>query len=273
MKREAFVEVVRRALFDVAYVALLLARDVAYPELRPEPYLTQLDELARAAGQALPPAADAAGRAVALAHYLATEAGFQGNIVAYADPRNSFLNDVLEQRRGIPITLSIVYVAVARRLGLEAFGVGLPGQFIAGVQAGHERVLIDPFHAGARLSAADCAGLVQETVGYEGPFDPAWLQPATPQAILLRMLNNLRMVYLQLGDWQQALVVLNKLREIQPEEPAHLRDMGLIHYQQGALHAAARYLEAYLEQDAGSPAAMAIRQNLTTDFARWARQN
>lgn len=273
MKREAFVDVVSRPLFDVPYAALLLARDVAYPDLRPEPYLAQLDELSRAAGAAMPPSTGAAERAVALATFLAADAGFQGNIVAYADPRNSFLNDVLEQRRGIPITLSIVYVAVARRLGLDASGVGLPGHFIAGVQAGGERVLLDPFHGGVRLSLADCERLVQETVGYDGPLDPAWLEPAPPQAILLRMLNNLRMVYLQVGHWQQALVVLKKLREMQPEEPAHLRDIGLIHYHHGTLYAAAHYLEAYLEHDPDSPAAMAIRQNLTADFSRWARQN
>ena len=145
MKREAFVDVVSQPMFDVPYAALLLARDVAYPDLRPEPYLAQLDELSRAAGAAMPPSSGAAERAVALATFLAADAGFQGNIVAYADPRNSFLNDVLEQRQGIPITLSIVYVAVARRLGLDASGVGLPGHFIAGVQAAPSASFSIPF--------------------------------------------------------------------------------------------------------------------------------
>lgn len=273
MKREAFVEVVSQPLFDVPYAALLLARDVAYPDLRPQLYLARLDALSRDAGAALPASAGSAERAVALAHFLAVEAGFQGNIVAYGDPRNSFLNDVLDRRQGIPITLSIIYVAVARRLGLDACGLSLPGHFIASVQADGERVLLDPFHGGTRLTPADCERLVQETAGYEGPLDPAWLEPAAPQAILVRMLNNLRMVYLQLGDWQQALAVLKKLREIQPDELAHLRDTGLIHYQRGALDAAAPYLEAYLERDPDSPAATAIRQNLTAEFSRWARLN
>jgi regulator of sirC expression with transglutaminase-like and TPR domain len=273
MIREAFAAVVRRPTFDVPYAALLLARDVAYPDLVPQPYLAELDTLAQAAARALPPSAGDEERAVALASYLAAEAGFQGNVVAYGDPHNSFLNDVLERRQGIPITLSIIYVAVASRLGLEAYGVGLPGHFIAGVRAGHERVLLDQFHGGVRLTLADCELLVQETAGYEGPLDPAWLKPASPRAIVGRMLNNLRMVYLQRAEWQQALVVLKKLQEIQPDEPAHLRDRGLILYQQGDLYAAAHCLEAYLEQDPDSPAAMAIRQNLTAEFARWARQN
>lgn len=272
MKREAFADVVRQPAFDVPYAALLLARDVAYPDLKPQPYLAELDALAQAAEATLPPAG-AEERAVALASYLAVEAGFQGSIVAYGDPRNSFLNDVLRRRQGIPITLAIIYVAAARRLGLDAYGIGLPGHFIAGVEAHGKRLLLDPFHGGMRLTSADCERLVHETAGYEGPLDPAWLEPAAPQAILLRMLNNLRMVYLQRADWPQALVVLRKLREIQPDEPAHLRDMGLIHYQQGALYAAAGYLEAYLEQDPDSPSAAAIRQNLTAEFARWSRQN
>jgi regulator of sirC expression with transglutaminase-like and TPR domain len=250
-----------------------MARDVAYPKLAVKPYLKQLDELAVKAQAALPPAADVAARARSLASYLAVEAGFLGNIVAYGDPRNSFLNEVLERRQGIPITLSIIYVAVARRLGLDAYGVSLPGHFIAGVRAGSERVLLDMFHGGVPLSLADCEQLVRETAGYEGPLDPAWLVPAAPQAILLRMLNNLRMVYLQNADWPQALAVLKKLHETQPEEPAHLRDVGLIRYQQGSMYEAAQYLEAYLEQEPDSPAATAIRQNLAAEFARWARQN
>lgn len=272
MDREAFASAVRQPEVNVPQAALLLAREIAYPGLPLEPYLQQLDALATAA-RSLTLVPDELERAAALATYLANEAGFQGNVVAYSDPRNSFLNDVLERRQGIPITLAIVYVAVARRLGLDAYGIGLPGHFIAAVRAGSKRLLLDPFHGGTRLTVADCKRLVQETAGYQGPFERAWLEPAEPQAILARLLNNLRLIYFRLADWPKALAVLERLRQVQPDEAAHLRDLGLVHYQQDAYYAAAHYLEAYLEREPDSPEAIAIRQNLAEEFARWARMN
>lgn len=272
MDGEAFARVARRPAVDVPYAALLLAREIAYPGLRIDLYLAQLDALAAAARPALR-SGDELDRAARLAAFLAGKAGFLGNVVAYNDPRNSFLNDVLERRQGIPITLAIVYVAVARRLGLDAYGIGLPGHFIAGVRSGSKRVLLDPFHGGERLAVADCERLVRETAGYQGPFERAWLDPAPPQAILARLLNNLRLIYLQTADWPRALAVLERLQQVQPAEPAHLRDLGLVHYQQGALYEAAGYLEAYLQREPESPEAIAIRDNLAGDFARWARLN
>jgi regulator of sirC expression with transglutaminase-like and TPR domain len=272
MDREAFATIVRQPVVDVPYAALVLAREIAYPGLRAEPYLAQLDALAAAAEPVLL-LQDDRERAAALATYLAGDASFQGNVLAYSDPRNSFLNEVLDRRQGIPITLAIIYVAVARRLGLDAYGISLPGHFIAGVRDGSKRVLLDPFHGGTRLAIADCERLVRETAGYQGPFERAWLDPAPPQAILARLLNNLRLVYFQLADWPKARVVLERLQQVQPDEPAHLRDLGLVHYQQGAILKAARYLEAYLEQEPDSPEAIAIRQNLADEFARWARMN
>ncbi|MDT8307119.1 MAG: transglutaminase-like domain-containing protein [Anaerolineae bacterium] len=272
MDREAFAHAVRQPSVDVPHAALLLAREIAYPGLPLEPYLEQLDALATSA-RSLTLISDELEQGAALATHLAGEAGFQGNVVAYSDPRNSFLNDVLERRQGIPITLSIVFIAVARRLGLDAYGIGLPGHFIAGVRAGSRRVLLDPFHGGARLNLADCQRLVRETAGYQGPFERAWLEPVAPPAILARLLNNLRLIYFRLADWPKALAVLERLQQVQPDEPAHLRDLGLVHYQQDAYYAAAHYLEAYLEREPDSPEAIAIRQNLAEEFARWARMN
>jgi regulator of sirC expression with transglutaminase-like and TPR domain len=272
MDRDVFAQIVRQPAVDVPYAALLLAREIAYPGLRADPYLAQLDALAAAARPALG-FGNELERATALAAHLAGKAGFQGNVVAYNDPRNSFLNDVLERRQGIPITLAIVYVAVARRLGLDAYGIGLPGHFIAGVRSGSKRVLLDPFHGGEQLSVADCERLVQETAGYQGPFERAWLDAAPPQSILARLLNNLRLIYFQLADWPKALAVLERLQQLQPDAPDHLRDLGLVHYQQGTFHEAARYLEAYLEREPESPEAIAIRENLAGEFARWARMN
>jgi regulator of sirC expression with transglutaminase-like and TPR domain len=272
MSDDLFSIAVRQTEVDVPGAALLLAREIAYPGLLLQPYLEELKALATAA-RFVTLKGDELQQAASLAAYLADDAHFQGNVVAYSDPRNSFLNDVLDRRQGIPITLTIVYVAVARLLGLDAYGIGLPGHFIAGVRAGSRRLLLDPFHGGNRLTVADCDRLVRETTGYQGPFERAWLKPAAPKAILARLLNNLRLIYLRLTDWQKALAVLERLRDVQPDEPAHLRDLGLVHYQQDAYYEAARYLEAYLEREPDSPEAAAIRQNLSDEFARWARMN
>lgn len=266
----SFSDELEQITISVPRASLLFAREIAYPALNVGQYLAQLDALAADARPALQ---DADSPASALARYLFLERGFRGNAAAYDDPRNSYLNEVLERRLGIPISLSVVYVAVAHRLNLEAYGVGLPGHFVVGVREGVDEVLLDPFHMGRRLSLDDCRRLVQETTGYEGELDPQWLQPAPPRDIVARMLNNLRIVYVQRERWQEALAVMQHLRQVQPDDPDHLRDLGLIHYQRGRLHDAARYLESYLEQAPDTPEAAAIRQNLQPVFSRWAKMN
>lgn len=252
---------------------LLLAREIAYPDLDIPYYLEWLEDLAGEAAREMPAAGRLADKIEALSHFFFAECQFKGNVMAYSDPRNSFLNQVLERRLGIPISLSLIYVAVARQLGLTAYGVGLPGHFIVGVEDGMEKLLLDPFHGGERVSMADCERLVAETVGYEGPLDPRWLEPVGPRAVLARMLNNLRINYIQRRQWGQTVAVLRHLRQVQPEAPEHLRDLGLVHYQQGELYPAAMYLEEYLEQAPETAEAQAIQQNLRNDFARWARLN
>ena len=253
--------------------SLLLAREIAYPGLDVNYYLQWLEDLVALAAQEIPAAGRLADKVEALSHFLFAEQQFKGNAAAYSDPRNSFLNEVLERRLGIPITLSVIYVELARRLGLEAYGVGLPGHFIVGVEDGVEQLLLDPFHGGERVSLADCERLVAETVGYEGPLDPRWLDRMEARAVLARMLNNLRISYIQRREWSRTLSVLRYLRQVQPDAPEHLRDLGLVYYQQGELYPAAVYLEEYLEQAPETPEAQAIQQNLRNDFARWARLN
>lgn len=273
MDETTFVDELRRTAVNVPRAGLRFAREIAYPDLDVAYYMARLDELARRTDATLPAGASVAVRAEAIADYLFQEEGFRGNAAHYEDPRNSYLNEVLERRLGIPISLSVIFVAVARRLGLEAYGIALPGHFIAGVRAGVHDVWLDPFHGGQRLTLADCERLVRETVGYEGPLDPRWLLPAEPRPILARMLNNLRLTYLQQERWPEVIAVLERLRQVQPEAPGHVRDLGLAHYQQGDLYPAARYLEQYLKKEPDTAEAAAIRQNLTPAFSRWARLN
>lgn len=270
MREVTFSQELQKPVIDLPRAGLLFARELAYPDLDVAAYLARLEELAAQARSSLPASGPSAA---ALASFLFEELAFRGNASAYDDPRNSFLNEVLERRLGIPITLSVVYLSVARRLQIDAYGIGLPGHFIVGVREGVDEILLDPFHEGVRLTLADCERLVRQTTGYTGSLKPAWLRPAVPRAILTRMLNNLRIVYVRREQWEQALAVIERLQQVQPESADHLRDLGLIHYQQGELYEAARYLEAYMEQAPETAEAAAIRQNLQPAFSRWAKLN
>src|SRR3989442_11414643 len=155
------------AQLDLAELALELARD-EYPNLDVEAYLSELDGMAHEAKTYLRGNLDA--RVTGLCLYLFHEMGFRGNRQEYHDPRNSYLNQVLDRRTGIPITLSAVAMAVGRRAGLEVAGVGLPGHFIAKAVAGGPENLFDPFHRGRRLSPQQCEELGQQ--GTSIPFLP-----------------------------------------------------------------------------------------------------
>lgn len=243
-----FAHEINRQHPDLPRAALLYARSIAYPDLDIAGYLLHLDEIAQAARETVFPGDPPILQAELLSEFLFHHLSFQGNALEYDDPRNSFLNQVLERRLGIPITLSLVFVAVAERLGLAAHGIGLPGHFIVGVPLPAEILYLDPFHSGAHLTRSDCIELVQRSTGFQGDFQDRWLQPAAPHEILARMLNNLRLVYLGRNDWTHAIRVIEHLRVVQPAESGHLRDLGLLHQRQGALRKAIEYFEKYLRR-------------------------
>src|SRR5262245_57788956 len=171
------------------------------------PHLRALDELARRAAPAIESVTtpDAAGHA--LATTLFQELGFRGNTEAYYDPRNSFLADVLDRRVGIPISLSVLYMEVARRLGLRAGGVGFPGHFLVRVDGGAVPLILDPFGGGAALNRADLAALLARSSGPDARLADVALAPASHRAILVRMLNNLAGIYGRAGDTGRSLEV------------------------------------------------------------------
>jgi regulator of sirC expression with transglutaminase-like and TPR domain len=269
----SFGEEVQLAPINLPRTALRLAQELAYPQLDTAYYLNLLDRLARSAGRMVPPAAPPLYRAKALAEFLFHDSGFRGNESQYADPRNSYLNEVLDRRVGIPITLSLVFVAVARRLQMQAYGVGLPGRFIAAARDEREVWFFDPFHGGEQLSPADCARLVRQTAGYYGPFEESWLGPAAPKDVLARLLNNLRIIYVRQEAWPQALAVIERMRLVQPERPQLRRDMGLIHFEMGDMEQATKHLEAYFEQVPEAEDAAVIRERIVGGLDRWVRKN
>jgi regulator of sirC expression with transglutaminase-like and TPR domain len=253
---------------------LLFARECAYPDLRPSDYLIQVEDLAGAAARALDPRASAHTRGLALAEFLAQDAGFRGNRSDYGDPRNSYLNEVLDRRLGLPISLSAIFLEIGRRLGLPVAGVGLPGHFIVRVGGPEGLLYLDPFNGGRRLSLADCQALVQSSTGLSrAAFDPAWLEPNPSRAIVARMLNNLRGLYVSVEDWPLAVAILEHLRMLQPEVSEHLRDLGVLLYRLGRFRQAAACLDQYLASEPDAPDVEAVRQARDSLLQEMARLN
>jgi len=244
---------------DLLPAALAIAR-VEYPALDATPYLQQIDRMGADARARIAGFADRPALAVrALNEFLFDELGFRGNRDRYDDPRNSFLNEVLERRTGIPITLAVIYIEVARRAGLIVEGVNFPGHFLLRVPFeitgapgsllpnGEERlIIIDPFHGGASLSESDCRQLLREHVGDEAAFDTTLLEPATRLHIITRMLVNLKRLYVRMRSFPQARFVSDLLLTIDPSAISELRDRGLLAYHLEDFAAALRDLEAYL---------------------------
>jgi regulator of sirC expression with transglutaminase-like and TPR domain len=225
---------------------LLAAREIAYADLRPSAVLAELDALATQAASAIAAHSTLSGRGQALAEYLFQTHGLHGNREEYGDPRNSYIHEVLRRRLGLPISLSAVFLHIGARLGLPVSGVGMPGHFIVCVPAEGSSLYLDPFNGGQPLTREACAELVQQATGYHGGFDQRWLNPTRPHDIVARMLGNLRNTYTQMEDWPVLLRVVERLCELQPEEPAHVRDLGTVLYRVGALRRAADRLGEYL---------------------------
>jgi regulator of sirC expression with transglutaminase-like and TPR domain len=238
---------------SLARATLLIAR-IEYPRLDPEPYVSRLDAMGDAARRAIERHIMATGDTStlggikALNDYLFDELQFVGNRDHYEDPRNSCLNEVLDRRTGIPITLSVVYMEVARRAGLQVDGINFPGHFL--VRCPERRgsdLIIDPFHAGALLSEHKCRLLLQKHVGNEVAFSKSLLAPATRHQIIVRMLLNLKRIYVNMRSFPQARDVTELLLAITPSALSELRDRGLLAYHLNDVTAALRDLQTYLK--------------------------
>ncbi len=183
--------------------------------------------------------------------YLFDEQQFVGNREHYEDPRNSCLNEVLDRRTGIPITLSVVYMEVGRRAGLQVDGVNFPGHFLVRLPGaggrGRGGLIIDPFHGGALLSEHDCRMLLQKHVGSEVAFSKSLLAPATRPQIIVRMLLNLKRIYVHMRSFPQARDVTELLLAVTPSALSELRDRGLLAYHLNDVTGALRDLQTYLK--------------------------
>lgn len=250
---------------------VLLAREVAYPSLAVGAVLTSLADLAEHAARALA-ALPPLERAHAIPGWLA-EQGFGGDATTYDDPRNSYLNEVLTRKQGLPIALSALALEVAYHLQAPLVGVGLPGHFIVAVEDDDGAAYYDPFHGGQRLTLAECAERVRTATGHTGAFNPRWLRPTAPRDMVARMLNNLRNHYTRTEDWALAVRVAERLRELQPSLDTHWRDLGLLYFRSGELSVAAHWLTAYLTRAPNADDAEAVRKSRDMILDQLARLN
>lgn len=252
---------------NVARAALVMG-GFEYPELDVQESEDKLDRLARAAQARV---SRSGTPAVELARFLFDELGYAGNAEQYHDPRNSFLNQVIERRLGIPITLSVLYLAVAKRLGVPAAGVGLPGHFIVRADLGAAPAFIDPFHNGALLTEDDCRERVRAITDGKLPFLPEFLSPVSARYILTRMLNNLKNAYAQQGDLARSLSVVERLLVLNPHDVIETRNLGLLYAGLGRKREAVSAFEAFLAAHPDSPEAPTIRryiEQLVSDVAK-----
>jgi len=256
---------------DLAIAALMIAR-VEYPRLDAGPYLDRLDAIGREAKRRVeaataetcsqadaPPRTDPDryARVKALNEYLFTDLRFVGNNIQYEDPRNSCLNEVLDRRTGIPITLALLYMEVARRAGLRIEGVNFPGHFLLRCPArlglrSTDDLIIDAFHGGALLSEDACRQLLRRHAGDEAVLESRLFVHATKPQILTRMLLNLKRVYVQMHSFPQARDVTELMLAVDSSAINELRDRGLLAYHLKDFSGALRDLQAYLQLSAST---------------------
>ncbi len=257
------------APIDVAEVVLHLARD-EYPDLDVEAYLAELDGMGREARNYLGSTLET--RVHGLCRYLFHEMGFHGNTRRYYDPRNSYLNQVLDRRTGIPITLSVVAMAVGARAGLDIAGVGLPGHFIAKAVEGNREVLFDPFHGGRMLTVEECEQLVQQVLQEPFQINSGHLEATPPGQIVRRMLTNLKGTYLRSEDFPRAARIIERLRQLVPQDAEQRRDLGAVLLRAEQPGRAIDHLQAYLTAQPQCPDAAEVRELLDqarTAVAQW----
>jgi len=232
---------------DLLAAVLAVARS-EYPKLDAEVYVRRVDQFADRVRAVLPRYAEVPEIISALNRVLFIEEGFRGNREDYYDRRNSYLNEVLDRKLGIPITLAVLYIEVARRVGFAVFGVGMPGHFLLKFfdAAGHPTVL-DVYDGGRVLSASECQARLEQVFGEHASMQPEFLNTVSRRQILTRILNNLKNIYLTSRDFRRALTVIDLILVIYPRSAEEVRQRALLRYNVGQLKGAAEDLELYLK--------------------------
>ncbi len=243
---------------DLARLALVIARE-EYPQLPPEPYLARLDQLAEEVRDRL---SDETAPPVVLEELLRVvfeKQGYKGNREAYYDPRNSFLNDVIDRRKGIPLTLGIVLLEVGWRLGLPLEGVNFPHHFLVRYSGDVVQMLIDPFESGRVRFQDEAQAFLDRVYGGMVRVRSSYLEAASKRDMLVRLLTNLKSLYSNVGDNERAVAAVERILLLRPDRHHEHRELGLLFARLGRAEEAAQHLQTFLDRQPGSPEAPRVR--------------
>ncbi|MDX2096574.1 MAG: tetratricopeptide repeat protein [Leptolyngbyaceae cyanobacterium bins.59] len=248
---------------NLAEAALCIALE-EYPFLPVTDYLQQIDRMAEVVRVQLPAEKYPLRIIQTINRYLYQEQKFVGNTESYYDPRNSFLNDVLDRKTGIPITLALVYLEIARRIDFPMVGINMPGHFVIKPEIEDMDVYVDAFHEGQILFPEDCRDRLTAIYGQTLEISqiPSLLEKISSRRFLARMLTNLKYIYLNQGVFTKALAVVERLLLLFPDNLTEVRDRGILYYQLGQSPEAIRDLETYLLQLPQAEDALPLQQLL-----------
>jgi regulator of sirC expression with transglutaminase-like and TPR domain len=268
------------ARIELARACLMIARD-AYPALDVAQYLGEIERFGLQLRAQLAAGGGAEEKLIALNDFVFGELGFAGNVDAYYDPRNSYLNEVIDRRTGIPISLSVLYIEVGRRIGLPLEGVSFPGHFLVRLRLRGGMLVLDPFAGGAPQSEDDLrerlARVVPQAATGGIPIEALpleqFLEPASHRQILARLLRNLKTIYRDADEPAQLLAVLNRILVVTPDASADLRDRGLVYQRLECWQPALADLAAYVEREPDAPDREEMHMHVMTLRAQCARMN
>jgi regulator of sirC expression with transglutaminase-like and TPR domain len=265
---------------ELARACLLIAED-AYPGLDVDGYVAEVERFAKRLRARVGQRASAEEKLVELNEFLFDELGYRGNADDYYDPRNSYLNEVIDRRTGIPITLSVLYLEIGRRVGLALEGVSFPGHFLVRLRVRGGMLVLDPFAGGAPQSEADLRERLKRVIppGATGgipvsdlPLDQ-FLEPATNRQILARLLRNLKGIYREADRPERMLAVLNRMVIVAPDAAGERRDRGFVYQRLECWRPALRDLTDYLEREPDASDVEEVRAKLMELSQRCARLN
>ncbi len=259
--RREFITLAAREPVALARAALVIAKE-EYPALEVDLYLERLAELGREASRWMGTATNTVEKVQALSRFLFEDQQFAGNQASYGDPRNSFLNEVLERKLGIPISLSLVYIEVGRRAGLKVEGVSFPGHFLVKVTDERGELIIDPFNEGQILSLEQIKALLNQIYGQPVELHPAMLRAASSRQILSRMLRNLKNIYVAACDWMRAVAALDRILILDPRSLEDLLERAKLYETLECFQAALDDLQSFLSIAPDHPFAEAARDGV-----------
>ena len=257
---------------DLGLGALLIAKDI-YPELDTSVYMEQLDQMALEAKERIGGIDEPSKQIARLNRYLFKEQAFKGNQDDYYNPRNSCLNDVLERKLGIPITLSVVYIETSKRIGLPISGVGFPGHFIVKHQGEHLETYIDPFHGGRVLSEDALRDRLASVFDEPTPLQPEFLNEVGNKEILARILRNLKNIYFQEKAYARTISASERISWLFPDFAEEYRDRGYLYYKVKAYGKSRGAFQEYLRISGDAPDREDIEENIELLVLQLARLN